>query len=79
MTLFSQLGAMSSLATYHTHMEDLFVGYSAEVGIACVRFFKDGEWQVVVIDDYVGLNEDGTLWGAHCADKNEVSMIQAEQ
>lgn len=66
------LGALSVIACNKGMLEQLFVAHNVEAGVYAIRFFKEGEWTSVVIDDYIPCDEEGTPVYATCKDPNEV-------
>lgn len=63
------LGAMAVVATRGELIRDLFFGnHSPEDAIFTVRFFIQGEWHYVVIDDYLPVGPEGQLRFARSRD-----------
>jgi hypothetical protein len=54
---------------------NLFVKYDVAKGVYGVRLFMDGKWTYVIIDDYVGVNEDGEALFATCVDRHEPWLL----
>eukprot|EP01130_Rhizamoeba_saxonica_P016287 TRINITY_DN7499_c0_g1_i1.p1 TRINITY_DN7499_c0_g1~~TRINITY_DN7499_c0_g1_i1.p1 ORF type:complete len:1144 (-),score=258.70 TRINITY_DN7499_c0_g1_i1:25-3456(-) len=66
------LSALSVLAQNGTEeIQGLFVSSHAEQGFYQCRFFKDGVWIIVTIDDYIPCNRNGRPAFASCRDTNE--------
>ena len=52
------LGAVMALSCQPQLLKSLFVEYSEEAGVYAVRFYKDGLWECVVVDDFVAVEDD---------------------
>ena len=70
------LGALSVLATRPELLADLFFKGATykDVGLFCVRFFKDNAWRYVLVDDRIPVhdNKGGSPCFARCRDPNEL-------
>lgn len=49
----------------------LFVAAHPEFGLFQIRFFVDGQWRVVTVDDFVPVKASGAYIFAHCKDPDE--------
>uniref|UniRef100_A0A6B2L3T8 Calpain catalytic domain-containing protein n=1 Tax=Arcella intermedia TaxID=1963864 RepID=A0A6B2L3T8_9EUKA len=65
------LSAMSVLAVQFNLLKVLFVASSPEHGIYQVKFFKNGDWVVVTVDDLVPVIQNRIAF-SKCADPSEV-------
>jgi len=65
------LGAVMALSTRPGMLEQLFCGVDKNAGVYGVRFFKEGDWTYTLIDDRVGVNEDGEQVFSKCKDPKE--------
>ena len=64
------LGALSMLATNPELLSNIFVGYTGacdEFGIYTLRFFKNGKWEHVTVDNRLPCKADGSLLFSRCA------------
>eukprot|EP01121_Diplochlamys_sp_Union-15-3_P009635 TRINITY_DN2629_c0_g1_i2.p1 TRINITY_DN2629_c0_g1~~TRINITY_DN2629_c0_g1_i2.p1 ORF type:complete len:440 (-),score=71.84 TRINITY_DN2629_c0_g1_i2:1442-2737(-) len=52
-------------------IDELFVNKYPEYGFYQCRFFKNGEWKIVMIDDRIPTNSKGKISFASCRDPNE--------
>lgn len=69
------IGALSVLATHPQLLERLFVSteYLNECGFVTCQFFKNGNWEQVIVDTRLPYNtHHGTLIYAHCQDHREM-------
>eukprot|EP01125_Pyxidicula_operculata_P012207 TRINITY_DN399_c3_g1_i1.p1 TRINITY_DN399_c3_g1~~TRINITY_DN399_c3_g1_i1.p1 ORF type:complete len:893 (-),score=210.58 TRINITY_DN399_c3_g1_i1:267-2945(-) len=66
------LGALAVIATRRDLLLPLFVSARPSLGFYQVRFFKNGSWQIVTIDDRLPVNASNKLVFAHCKDDNEM-------
>jgi calpain len=65
------LSALSTVATSADNfIEQLFVQRKPEIGYYQLRFFKDGQWRLVEIDDRLPCSDSG-LFYASCKDPTE--------
>jgi len=64
------LGSMSVIATRKSILRPLFVYSNAEHGIYQVKFFKNGEWRIVTVDEWLPMHGNNLAY-AHCAHKDE--------
>uniref|UniRef100_A0A6B2KYK4 Calpain catalytic domain-containing protein n=1 Tax=Arcella intermedia TaxID=1963864 RepID=A0A6B2KYK4_9EUKA len=65
------LGALSVLATRRDLLLPLFVSARPSLGFYQCKFFKNGQWTIVTVDDRLPVNAQGKLVFAHCRDLNE--------
>eukprot|EP01129_Flabellula_baltica_P016099 TRINITY_DN842_c0_g1_i4.p1 TRINITY_DN842_c0_g1~~TRINITY_DN842_c0_g1_i4.p1 ORF type:complete len:864 (+),score=217.92 TRINITY_DN842_c0_g1_i4:513-3104(+) len=66
------LSALSTVAQAGNEaIEYLFLNYNPELGFAQCRFFKNGDWIIVTIDDRIP-TKNGRFTYARCRDLNEV-------
>jgi len=65
------LGALSVVATRRDLLLPLFVSAHEKQGFYQIKFFKNGEWKVVTIDDRIPLYGSRPIY-SHCKDKNEI-------
>jgi hypothetical protein len=73
------LGAMSVIACRKNFFESLFLDYSVELGIYALRFFIDGDWYYVIIDDYFPVDAKDKPVFAWAKDPNEVWVAVLEK
>jgi hypothetical protein len=57
----------------------LFVSAHPEYGFFQIRFFIDGEWRVVTIDDFVPVKQSSAMIFAHCKDPDEMWVPLVEK
>lgn len=66
---------LGALAMCSNRQDDLlyplFVSAHPEIGFFQIRFYIDGKWRVVSVDDFVPVKRSGGLIFAHCKDDNE--------
>ena len=66
---------LGALAMCATRQEDLlyplFVSAHPEFGFFQIRFFIDGQWRVVAVDDWVPVKRLSSMIFAHCKDEDE--------
>lgn len=73
------LGALSTVSTIKGLLEQLFVAYDIKAGVYATRFFRDGQWQKVIIDDFIPCDADGSFIYATCKDENEIWVMLLEK
>mmetsp|Transcript_90420 Transcript_90420/g.165901 ORF Transcript_90420/g.165901 Transcript_90420/m.165901 type:complete len:896 (-) Transcript_90420:166-2853(-) len=67
------LGAIGAMAcSRESSFEKIFIKYDTEIGVYGVRFFIDGEWTHVIVDDWMPVDWNGNLLFARCKDPQEV-------
>jgi len=67
------LGAMGAMVSHNEHvMKKIFVKYDVDVGVYGVRFCIDGEWDFVIVDDWMPVDANGRLLYARSKDRDEV-------
>jgi calpain len=69
------LGALSAVATRIDLIKKIVIAYHPECGFARFRFFKNGEWHVVTVDDRIPCVSAGSTWApfaSSCRDTNEM-------
>eukprot|EP01102_Stenamoeba_stenopodia_P011225 TRINITY_DN3431_c0_g1_i1.p1 TRINITY_DN3431_c0_g1~~TRINITY_DN3431_c0_g1_i1.p1 ORF type:complete len:1206 (+),score=321.89 TRINITY_DN3431_c0_g1_i1:183-3800(+) len=74
------ISALSILAACEGNMINTIVtaSYPAE-GVYQCRFFKDGEWRLVTIDDRIPCGTSGKPFFASCKDPNEIWVMIVEK
>lgn len=72
------LGAISVVATRDDLLYPLFVSAHSDLGFFQIKFFKNGAWRVVSVDDVVPLTQGKRYAFGHCADPSEywVSLME---
>ena len=66
------LGALAMTAQRQDDLlYPLFVSAHPEIGFFQIRFFLDGKWRVVSVDDFIPCKKFGGLIFAHCKDEDE--------
>merc|ERR1719183_3442836 len=71
---------MSVLATREPLLHKIFVSSkNSEKGIYTLKFYKDGKWVYLHIDDRIPLNRQGAPMFAHGNDKNETWCMLMEK
>eukprot|EP01114_Cavostelium_apophysatum_P007275 TRINITY_DN1929_c0_g1_i1.p1 TRINITY_DN1929_c0_g1~~TRINITY_DN1929_c0_g1_i1.p1 ORF type:complete len:718 (-),score=206.71 TRINITY_DN1929_c0_g1_i1:60-2213(-) len=65
------LGALSVVATRKDLLEPLIVSAHPEYGFYQIKFFKNGDWQVVTIDDRIPCANNVPMY-SRCKDVNEI-------
>lgn len=74
------ISALSVVATRPKLLRKIFVSSAlANRGIYTLKFYKDGRWIFVHVDDLVPLNRSGTPMFAHGDNKNETWVILVEK
>eukprot|EP01128_Nolandella_sp_AFSM9_P006737 TRINITY_DN3534_c0_g1_i2.p1 TRINITY_DN3534_c0_g1~~TRINITY_DN3534_c0_g1_i2.p1 ORF type:complete len:1010 (-),score=203.23 TRINITY_DN3534_c0_g1_i2:69-2660(-) len=66
------LSAFCVIATRGKEIEEVFTAAYPKEGIYQCRFFKDGEWRLVTIDDRIPVVYGNTPAFGRCRDKNEM-------
>ncbi|KAJ1495889.1 hypothetical protein T484DRAFT_1607252, partial [Baffinella frigidus] len=69
------LGALAVLATRPEMLRGLFLDYSAACetyGVYTTRFYKDGKWKQVMVDDHLPCTKRARSLMAKCADVSEL-------
>jgi len=67
------LGAMGAMVSHNEHvMKKVFIKYDAAIGVYGVRFCIDGEWDFVIVDDWMPVDASGRLLYARSRDPAEV-------
>eukprot|EP01087_Luapelamoeba_hula_P002002 TRINITY_DN1177_c0_g3_i2.p1 TRINITY_DN1177_c0_g3~~TRINITY_DN1177_c0_g3_i2.p1 ORF type:complete len:501 (-),score=64.43 TRINITY_DN1177_c0_g3_i2:91-1593(-) len=66
------LGALAVVAERWDLLKQLVVSEHPELGFYQFRFWKDGEWVTVTIDDRLPCNSEGKIIYGHCTDANEM-------
>ena len=74
------LSSLSILAAHEHLLSKLFVSAKhADLGMYVMRFYKDGEWKYVIVDDRIPCNDEGTPIFARCKDPNETWVMILEK
>lgn len=73
------IGAVSALASLKTDklkpLERLFTFHNIQWGIFGVCFFKNGEWEWVIVDDWIAVNQDGRdVWPQYASPGTEAEL-----
>ena len=67
------LGAIGAVASRGSErIRSCFIKYDIEIGIYGVRFCVDGEWEHVIVDDWMPVDAKGRLLFAYSKDSEEV-------
>uniref|UniRef100_A0A7S3D477 Calpain catalytic domain-containing protein n=1 Tax=Palpitomonas bilix TaxID=652834 RepID=A0A7S3D477_9EUKA len=75
------LGALSTVATKQEKLQNLFTNaakYRKDYGVVTLRFYKNGKWKEVVIDDRIPCMNNKPLY-ARCKDPNEIWVLLVEK
>jgi hypothetical protein len=74
------LSALAVLAQHGPHLlKDLFASAHPEYGFYQLKFYKDGAWQLVTVDDRLPVSKlDGRVLFGSCRDESEfwVAIIE---
>eukprot|EP00002_Diphylleia_rotans_P030029 TRINITY_DN6149_c0_g1_i6.p1 TRINITY_DN6149_c0_g1~~TRINITY_DN6149_c0_g1_i6.p1 ORF type:complete len:1182 (+),score=204.47 TRINITY_DN6149_c0_g1_i6:110-3655(+) len=73
------LGALAAVATKPDLLARIFVSHSVKLGIYHLRFFKDGEWVDVVVDDLIPHGDDELPAFGRSSIGDEAWVIMAEK
>lgn len=73
------LGSLSCVGTREDLVSQLFVEANVEEGIYVVRFWKEGQWKLVTVDDYLPCRSDGLPAYAQSRDLSELWVMIAEK
>eukprot|EP01006_Ploeotia_vitrea_P032090 TRINITY_DN64362_c0_g2_i1.p1 TRINITY_DN64362_c0_g2~~TRINITY_DN64362_c0_g2_i1.p1 ORF type:complete len:545 (+),score=52.93 TRINITY_DN64362_c0_g2_i1:84-1718(+) len=66
------ISALNIIATRRDILHKLVVANSPEHGLYEFRFFKEGKWKTVVVDDFLPVKDDGTLLFASSSSPGEL-------
>jgi len=74
------LGAMGAIASDSDEaIQRMFIRYDVDAGVYGLRFNVDGEWDYVIVDDYMPVDYDGNILYAHSKDAEEVWVALLEK
>eukprot|EP00929_Paragymnodinium_shiwhaense_P044906 TRINITY_DN23012_c0_g1_i1.p1 TRINITY_DN23012_c0_g1~~TRINITY_DN23012_c0_g1_i1.p1 ORF type:complete len:816 (-),score=240.80 TRINITY_DN23012_c0_g1_i1:167-2614(-) len=74
------LGAMDAFVNFDPKsLQRVFVKHDIQRGVYGVRFCVDGEWNHVIVDDYVPCDEDGNILYCKSANPREIWPIILEK